>query len=75
MRELNFNCGTLRVEGAYYVCMACGQTSYPLDERLGVVEGKEQGRLREKLALLAVRRVFLEQSWQAYWNSHGQLAA
>ena len=36
------------------MCPACGTTSYPLDEQLGLVEGKEQGRLREKLALLAV---------------------
>ncbi len=54
MRELVFDCGTLTVQRAYYVCLACGQTSYPLDEQLGLVEGKEQGRLREKLALLAV---------------------
>ena len=53
-RELVFDCGTLNVQRAYYVCPACGETSYPLDERLGLVEGKEQGRLREKLALLAV---------------------
>jgi len=53
-RELVFDCGTLTVQRAYYVCLACGQTSYPLDEKLGLVEGKEQGRLREKLALLAV---------------------
>jgi len=53
-RELVFDCGTLTVQRAYYVCPACGQPSYPLDEKLGLVEGKEQGRLREKLALLAV---------------------
>lgn len=53
-RELVFDCGTLTVQRAYYACPACGQTSYPLDEKLGLVEGKEQGRLREKLALLAV---------------------
>src|ERR1051326_3140457 len=53
-RELVFDCGTLTVQRAYYVCRACGETSYPLDERLGLVEGKEQGRLREKLSLLAV---------------------
>jgi len=53
-RELVFDGGTLTVQRAYYVCPACGQTSYPLDEKLGLVEGKEQGRLREKLALLAV---------------------
>ena len=50
-REVVFDCGTVRVERAYYVCPACGATSYPLDEQLGFVEGKEQGRLREKLAL------------------------
>jgi|SRR5713226_3665676 len=54
-RELAVDGGTLTVQRAYYVCPACGETSYPLDERLGVVEGKEQGRLREKLALVAVR--------------------
>ena len=53
-RALVFECGTLTVPRAYSVCLACGQTSYPLDEQLGLVEGKEQGRLREKLALLAV---------------------
>jgi len=53
-RALVFDCGTLTVARAYYVCAACGQTSYPLDEQLGLVEGKEQGGLREKLALLAV---------------------
>src|SRR5262245_57979705 len=53
-RELEFDCGTLTVQRAYYVCAACGQTDYPLDDKLGLVEGKEQGRLREKLALVAV---------------------
>src|SRR5262245_19972248 len=53
-REIEVDCGTLTVQRAYYVCPACGQTSYPLDEKLGLVEGKEQGRLRERLALLAV---------------------
>jgi hypothetical protein len=53
-RELVFDCGTLTIQRAYYVCPACGQTSYPLDEKLGLVEGKEQGRLREKLVLVAV---------------------
>jgi hypothetical protein len=51
---LVFDCGTLTVQRAYYVCPTCGETSYPLDEKLGLVEGKEQGRVREKLALLAV---------------------
>jgi hypothetical protein len=53
-REVEVDGGTLRVVRAYYVCAACGQTSYPLDEKLGLVGGKEQGRLREKLALVAV---------------------
>jgi hypothetical protein len=51
---LEFDCGTLTVQRAYYVCATCSQTSYPLDKKLGLVEGKEQGRLREQLALLAV---------------------
>src|SRR5215470_5793702 len=53
-RELVFDCGTLRVQRAYYVCPGCSESTYPLDEKLGLVEGQEQGRLREKLALLAV---------------------
>jgi hypothetical protein len=53
-RELVLDCGTLTVQRAYYVCPGCGQTTYPLDERLGLAEGQEQGRLREKLALVAV---------------------
>jgi hypothetical protein len=53
-REVVFDCGTVTVVRAYYVCPRCGTTSCPLDEQWGLVEGKEQGRLREKLALLAV---------------------
>jgi uncharacterized protein UPF0236 len=53
-RDVVFDCGTVTVVRAYYVCPQCGRTSYPLDEQLGLVEGPEQGRLREKLALLAV---------------------
>ena len=53
-REVVFDCGTLTMGRAYYVCGGCGQSSSPLDEKLGLVEGKEQGRLREKLTLLAV---------------------
>jgi hypothetical protein len=33
-REVVFDCGTVRVERAYYVCPGCGATSCPLDERL-----------------------------------------
>jgi hypothetical protein len=53
-RELVFNCGTLTGQRASYLCPGCGQTTYPLDERVGLAEGQEQGRLREKLALVAV---------------------
>lgn len=53
-RALVFDCGTLTVQRAYYVCLGCRETSYPLDEQLGLGEEQEQGRLREKLALLAV---------------------
>jgi len=53
-RELVFDCGTLTVQRAYYVCPACRETSYPLDEKLELSEEQEQGRLREKLALVAV---------------------
>jgi hypothetical protein len=53
-REVVFDCGAVTVGRAYYVCPECGTTSCPLDEQLGLVEGPEQGRLREKLALLAV---------------------
>ena len=53
-RELVFDCGTLTGQRASYLCPGCGQTTYPLDERVGLAEGQEQGRLREKLALVAV---------------------
>jgi len=53
-RALVFDCGTLTVQRAYYICPACRQTSYPLDEKLGLAEEQEQGSLREKLALVAV---------------------
>jgi hypothetical protein len=52
-RELVFDGGTLTVQRAYYVCPACRETNY-LDEKLGLGEEQEQGRLREKLALVAV---------------------
>lgn len=53
-RELVVDGGRLTVQRAYYFCPACGQTSYPLDEKLGLGGEPEQGRLREKLALVAV---------------------
>ena len=53
-RDVVVDGGTLTVQRAYYYCSACGQTRYPLDEKLGLGEEQEQGRLREKLALVAV---------------------
>ena len=53
-RELSVEGGTLTVRRAYYVCPCCHATSYPLDEQLGLGDEQEQGRLREKLALIAV---------------------
>ena len=53
-REVLVEGGTLRVVRAYYACPSCQRTSYPLDEELGLGEEQEQGRLREKLALVAV---------------------
>jgi hypothetical protein len=53
-REVVVEGGTLTVARAYYSCPTCHATSYPLDEQLGLGEEQEQGRLREKLALVAV---------------------
>ena len=53
-RALVFDCGTLTVQRASYICPTCRQTSYPLEEQLGFVEEQEQGSLREKLALVAM---------------------
>jgi transposase-like protein len=53
-RALVFDCGTLTVQRAYYICPTCRQTSYPLEEKLGLAAEQEQGSLREKLALVAV---------------------
>src|SRR5215471_18368424 len=53
-REVVVEGGTLTVLRAYYACPRCHTTSYPLDEELGLGEEHEQGRLREKLALVAV---------------------
>jgi len=52
-RLLSFECGELKLSRSYYVCSNCNESSYPLEEELGLVEGKEQGRLREKLSLLS----------------------
>ena len=53
-RTVRFECGDFKIARAYYVCEKCQAPSYPLDEQLGLVAGKEQGRLREKLSLLGV---------------------
>lgn len=53
-REISVEGGTLTALRAYYVCPRCHTASYPLDEQLGLGEEHEQGRLREKLALVAV---------------------
>jgi hypothetical protein len=53
-RDLVVEGGTLTIVRAYYVCPSCHTTSYPLDEQLGLGEEQEQGRLREKLALVGV---------------------
>jgi hypothetical protein len=53
-REIVVEGGTLTVARAYYRCPHCRATSYPLDEELGLGEEQEQGRLREKLALVGV---------------------
>jgi hypothetical protein len=53
-RDLVVEGGTLTLVRAYYVCPSCHTTSYPLDEQLGLGEEQEQGRLREKLALVGV---------------------
>jgi len=53
-RKVKFDCGELEIQRAYYVCNNCRTSSYPLDEKLGLVEGREQGHLREKMSLLGI---------------------
>jgi hypothetical protein len=53
-REIVVEGGTLTSARAYYVCPHCHTTNYPLDEQLGLGAEQEQGRLREKLALVGV---------------------
>ena len=53
-RVVRFECGEFKIQRAYYSCCHCGTSSVPLDEKLGIVEGREQGKLREKLSLIAV---------------------
>ena len=36
------------------MCKSCKHSSFPLEEKLGLVSGKEQGQLRKKLSMLAV---------------------
>jgi len=52
-RILRLQSGELKVKRAYYCCEHCGQKDIPLDEKLGIVTGQEQGALREKLSLLS----------------------
>jgi hypothetical protein len=54
LKELEFDCGELSVKRSYYYCSKCNTSSYPLDDKLGIVEGKEQGSLRERLCMLAI---------------------
>ena len=51
---LSLQSGKLKVKRAYYCCKDCGYKSCPLDEKLGLVKGQEQGHLREKLSLIGV---------------------
>jgi hypothetical protein len=53
-RQIELESGELELIRAYYVCDECKESSHPLDEKLGLVKGKEQGRLRKKLSMLAV---------------------
>jgi hypothetical protein len=53
-REIVVEGGTLTIARAYYVCPHCHTATYPLDEELGLGAEQEQGRLREKLALVGV---------------------
>lgn len=53
-RRLQFDCGELEIRRAYYVCSNCRTSSYPLDEKLGLVNGQEQGHLREKMSMLGI---------------------
>jgi hypothetical protein len=53
-RCVEFECGEIHFLRSYYICCECGEKSYPLDEKLGLVPGREQGRLRKKLSMLAV---------------------
>ena len=53
-RVVTFECGEFKVQRAYYSCNHCGTSSVPLDEKLGIVEGREQGKLREKLSMIGV---------------------
>lgn len=52
-RKLKFDCGELELKRAYYVCPDCGESTFPLDEKLNLAPEMEQGRVREKLSLIA----------------------
>ena len=53
-KTVKFECGEFKIQRAYYYCEYCNTSSVPLDSKLGIVEGKEQGKLREKLCLIGV---------------------
>lgn len=53
-RTVELECGELTFVRAYYVCSECKESNIPLDEKLGFVDGREQGQLRKKLGMLAV---------------------
>jgi len=52
-RKLKFDCGEIELQRAYYVCPKCKDSSFPLDEKLNLAPEMEQGRVREKMSLLA----------------------
>lgn len=53
-KTFRFESGELKILRSRYVCCTCNESSYPLDEELGLVSGKEQGKLREKSALIGI---------------------
>lgn len=52
-RIAKFESGDLEIMRSCYHCDECKETNYPLDDKLSLVSGEEQGHLREKLTMLA----------------------
>ena len=50
--------GQIRVTRAYYLCEACGEGTYPLDEKLGFRAGALSAELQEAVALTGVHLPF-----------------